>query len=151
MAEKDQLPPSKKPVDINKPPQKPAAVNKPAINPAVVKKPPLKPPPVKKTLIPPTNQVTDMSMEPEMDLLKPRPGQAPKPVPASAAPPVIKHVWTKEDTYADLAFRYYGSIKDPYWRLIYDHNKHIIGDHPNDIRVGLEIEIPPLPPELMKK
>jgi nucleoid-associated protein YgaU len=70
---------------------------------------------------------------------------------AAAADAVIKHVWTKEDTYASLALKYYGSFKEPYWRLIYNHNKNIIGDHPNDIRVGLEIEIPPLPDELKKK
>ncbi len=64
---------------------------------------------------------------------------------------VIKHVWTNEDTYASLAFTHYGSIQEPYWRLIYDHNKAIIGDHPNHIRTGLEIEIPPLPEELKKK
>jgi nucleoid-associated protein YgaU len=64
---------------------------------------------------------------------------------------VVKHVWTREDTYADLAFKYYGSIKEPYWRLIYEHNKKIIGNHPNDIRLGLEIEIPPLPDELKNK
>jgi hypothetical protein len=63
----------------------------------------------------------------------------------------IKHVWTNEDTYASLAFKHYGSIQEPYWRLIYDHNKAIIGDHPNRIRTGLEIEIPPLPDELKKK
>lgn len=63
----------------------------------------------------------------------------------------IKHVWTKEDTYASLAQKYYGSFKEPYWRLIYDLNKAIIGDHPNAIRVGLEIEIPSLPEELKKK
>ncbi len=62
----------------------------------------------------------------------------------------IKHVWGPEDTYASLAFKYYGSIKEPYWRLIYEHNKAIIGDHPNAIREGLEIEIPPLPDELKK-
>jgi len=73
------------------------------------------------------------------------------PTPSPAAAPVIKHVWTSEDTYADLAFKFYGSIKEPYWRLIYEHNKAIIGNHPNDIRVGLEIEIPPLPDELKKK
>jgi len=72
--------------------------------------------------------------------------------PTAAAPaPAIKHIWTREDTYASLAQQYYGSIKEPYWRLIYDHNKEIIGDHPNNIRVGLEIEIPPLPDELKKK
>jgi len=64
---------------------------------------------------------------------------------------IIKHVWTNEDTYASLAFKHYGSIQEPYWRLIYDHNKAIIGDHPNNIRTGLEIEIPPLPDELKKK
>ena len=64
---------------------------------------------------------------------------------------IIKHVWTKEDTYASLAQKYYGSFKEPYWRLIYEHNKAIIGNHPNDIRNGLEIEIPPLPDELKNK
>ena len=63
----------------------------------------------------------------------------------------IKHVWNKDDTYASLAFKHYGSIQEPYWRLIYNHNKAIIGDHPNNIRNGLEIEIPPLPEELKKK
>lgn len=63
----------------------------------------------------------------------------------------VKHVWTNEDTYASLAFKHYGSIKEPYWRLIYEHNKHIIGDHPNHIKTGTEIEIPPLPEELKKK
>jgi nucleoid-associated protein YgaU len=64
---------------------------------------------------------------------------------------MIKHVWTKDDTYASLAQKYYGAFSEPYWRLIYEHNKVIIGDHPNAIRVGLEIEIPPLPEELKKK
>jgi pyruvate/2-oxoglutarate dehydrogenase complex dihydrolipoamide acyltransferase (E2) component len=63
----------------------------------------------------------------------------------------IKHVWTNEDTYASLAFKHYGSIKEAYWRLIYEHNKDIIGDHPNHIKTGTEIEIPPLPDELKKK
>ncbi|HSM25854.1 MAG TPA: hypothetical protein VK856_13410 [Anaerolineaceae bacterium] len=64
---------------------------------------------------------------------------------------IVKHVWTNEDTYASLAFEHYGSIKEPYWRLIYNHNKEIIGDHPNHIKTGTEIEIPPLPEELKKK
>ena len=74
-----------------------------------------------------------------------------RPAPASLTPQGVKHVWTSEDTYADLAFKHYGSMQEPYWRLIYDHNKQIIGNHPNDIRVGLEIEIPPLPDELKNK
>lgn len=117
-------------------------------------------PPLKKPLpadfnkapIKPATQITDMSMKAELEMQRQnlRPGQVLKPTPSPAAPAVIKHVWTKEDTYADLAFKYYGSIKELYWRLIYNHNKQIIGNHPNDIRVGLEIEIPPLPEELKK-
>jgi nucleoid-associated protein YgaU len=94
-----------------------------------------------------------MAIKAEIDMQRQnlRTGQTQKPATTPAAPAVIKHTWTKEDIYADLAFKYYGSIKEPFWRLIYNHNKHIIGDHPNDIRIGLEIEIPPLPEEIKKK
>jgi hypothetical protein len=70
---------------------------------------------------------------------------------AGATSAGTRHVWTSEDTYASLAQKYYGSFQEPYWRLIYEHNMAIIGDHPNAIRVGLEIEIPPLPDALKKK
>jgi nucleoid-associated protein YgaU len=70
---------------------------------------------------------------------------------AAAKAAIVKHVWTNQDTYAELAYKHYGSMKEPYWRLIYEHNKHIIGDHPNHIKTGTEIEIPPLPEELKKK
>jgi nucleoid-associated protein YgaU len=62
-----------------------------------------------------------------------------------------RHVWTGDDTYASVAQKYYGASTEPYWRLIYEHNKAVIGSHPNAIRVGLEIEIPPLTEELKKK
>lgn len=131
----------------NIPPIKKSNVNLPNLS----KKP--TPIQIKKASINPANQITDMSMKTEIEMQHQnlRPGQISKPVPTPATPTLIKHVWTKEDTYADLAFKYYGSIKEPYWRLIYNHNKQIIGNHPNDIRVGLEIEIPPLPEELKKK
>jgi len=127
-------------------------IKKPTINvPNLINK--TTPSDIKKAPINPANQITDMSMKAEIEMQRQnlRPGQTPNPAPAAATPAVIKHVWTKEDTYADLAFKYYGSIKEPYWRLIYNHNKQIIGNHPNDIRVGLEIEIPPLPEELKNK
>jgi nucleoid-associated protein YgaU len=135
MDEKNKLPQAQIPIeDIPDRPTKPAL--------EVVKKAPINP----------SNQVTDMAMKAEIEKQQQslHPGQTPKPMPTPTNPAVIKHVWTKEDTYADLAFRYYGSIKEPYWRLIYNHNKQIIGNHPN-IRVGLEIEIPPLPEDLKKK
>ncbi len=70
---------------------------------------------------------------------------------AAAKAAIIKHVWTNQDTYAELAYKHCGSMKEAYWRLIYEHNKHIIGDHPNHIKTGTEIEIPPLPDELKNK
>lgn len=96
----------------------------------------------------------DPPQRPEHDQESPdiRAAQAKEAAQAAAkAAAGIKHVWTSEDTYASLAFKYYGSMKEPYWRLIYEHNKAIIGNHPNDIRVGLEIEIPPLPEGLKQK
>jgi nucleoid-associated protein YgaU len=116
--------------------------------PAPIKKPAL--PVIKKAPINPTSQASDMAAKAEIEQARQnlRPGQIQK---APVTPAVIKHVWTKTDTYADLAFKYYGSNKEPYWRLIYDYNKQIIGNHPNDIRVGLEIVIPPLPDALKKK
>ncbi len=79
---------------------------------------------------------------------------APKQPAAPAAPagPKIlgKHTIVKGDTYAAIAFKFYGSIHEPFWRYIYEHNKKIIGKHPNDIKLGLEIEIPELTPELKK-
>ena len=70
---------------------------------------------------------------------------------AAKAAAVVKHTWTNEDTYSSLAFKHYGSIEKPYWWLIYEHNKHLIGDNPNSIKTGTVIEIPPLPEELKKK
>ncbi len=88
-------------------------------------------------------------LERKAQLYRQKPAEEDQPTSATTAG--IKHVWTSEDTYASLAQKYYGSFEEPYWRLIYEHNKAIIGSHPNDIRVGLEIEIPPLPEELKKK
>jgi nucleoid-associated protein YgaU len=56
------------------------------------------------------------------------------------------HVWKAEDTYANVAEKYYGSSKN--WRFIYDYNKEIIGDNPNSIQVGAQIIIPVLPDEM---
>ncbi len=77
--------------------------------------------------------------------------QAARAVEAARTSAIKKHVWTREDTYASLAYENYGNMTEPYWRLIYEHNRELIGDHPNNIKVGMEIEIPPLPAELRKK
>jgi nucleoid-associated protein YgaU len=49
---------------------------------------------------------------------------------------LAKHVWAQGDTYASLASKHYGDISEPYWRLIYEFNRAVIGDHPNDIKLG---------------
>lgn len=126
--------------------EKPKAVQQPGMKPAESK-------PVDPRIPVPQRPQTPPPMQEQPDV---RAAQA-KAAAQSAASPTgmpaqaVKHVWTSEDTYSSLASKYYGSIKEPYWRLIYNHNKAIIGDHPNDIRVGLEIEIPPLPDELKVK
>jgi hypothetical protein len=47
-----------------------------------------------------------MSIKAEIDMQRQnlRTGQTQKPATTYAAPAVIKHTWTKEDIYADLAF-----------------------------------------------
>ena len=133
----------KKPITINPKPvtPKPAVVKPLAPKPAV-KKPLAPKPAVKKPLAPKPAVVKPLA---------PKPGIRKPVVAAPVAAPVIKHVWGNKDTYAELAFKHYGSMKEPYWRLIYEHNKALIGDHPNNIKVGMEIVIPPLPEALKKK
>ena len=132
----------KKPVTINpKPvvtPNKPVlAPTKPAVAPkAPVAKAPVAKAPLAKRPVAPKVPVAHVEGAPTPKVL---------------LGPTVKHTWTRKDTYAELAFKYYGSMEEPYWRLIYESNKDIIGNHPNDIKVGLEISIPPLPPELKKK
>ena len=151
--------PPKKPIAVT--PKKPVAVTpkKPVVvkpkAPVAAKKPvvvkPKAPIAAKKPLVvKPKKPVATTATPAAVALARAAAARATNPASVPAAP-VVKHVWSNKDTYADLAFKYYGSIKEPYWRLIYEHNKAIIGEHPNNIKVGLEIEIPPLPDALKKK
>ncbi len=47
--------------------------------------------------------------------------------------------------------KYYGHSTPPYWKLIYEANKELIGKNPNKIIVGWKLKIPELPEELKKK
>lgn len=142
-----------KPVTINpKPvavPAKPTVAAKKPVAPKapVVKTPLAKRPVVKRPVTPKVPVAAKRPVAP----VAPKAPVAGGPTPKVLLGPTVKHVWTRKDTYAELAFKYYGSMEEAYWRLIYDTNKDIIGNHPNDIKVGLEISIPPLPPELKKK
>jgi len=69
---------------------------------------------------------------------------------AEAAKPKIitVHKLTSEETLSHLSLKYYGHATKPYWMVIYEANKDVVGDNPNLIHRGMMIEIPKLPPEL---
>jgi nucleoid-associated protein YgaU len=70
----------------------------------------------------------------------------------AAAPKFIaEHTLAADETLSHLALKYYGHATPPYWNLIYEANKEIIGDNPNRVRPGLLIKIPELPTEMKNK
>ncbi len=70
----------------------------------------------------------------------------------AAAPKVIaKHTIVDDETLTHLSLRYYGHTTEPYWRLIYEFNKSIIGPDYHNIYNGLVLEIPELPEALKDK
>jgi nucleoid-associated protein YgaU len=54
----------------------------------------------------------------------------------------------ESDTLSHIALKYYGHATKPYYMYLYEHNKELIGDNPNHVRPGLELEIPALTDEL---
>lgn len=70
----------------------------------------------------------------------------------AAAPKVItEHTLTSEETLSHLSLKYYGSATKPYWMVIYEANKDVVGDNPNRVRSGMVLKIPELPANLKKK
>jgi len=61
-----------------------------------------------------------------------------------------RHVLGAEETLSHIALKYYGHATEPYWRLIYEANKDVIGDNPSHVRAGLKLVIPTLPADLKK-
>ena len=58
---------------------------------------------------------------------------------------------TSEETLSHLTLKYYNHATPPYWQLIYEANKDVVGDNPNAVRKGMMIKIPELPEELKDK
>jgi nucleoid-associated protein YgaU len=54
------------------------------------------------------------------------------------------------ETLSHLALHYYGHATKPYYMLIYEANKALIGDDPNRVKVGLTLKIPELPVDMAK-
>jgi nucleoid-associated protein YgaU len=64
---------------------------------------------------------------------------------------IAEHTLTAEETLSHLALKYYGHATKPYYMVIYEANKDVIGENPNRVRPGLKIKIPELPTELKDK
>jgi nucleoid-associated protein YgaU len=64
---------------------------------------------------------------------------------------MAEHTLTAEETLSHLSLKYYGHATKPYWMVIYEANKDVIGDNPNRVRPGLKLKIPVLPAELKDK
>jgi nucleoid-associated protein YgaU len=56
-----------------------------------------------------------------------------------------KHTVESGDTLSGLAKKFYGSEAQAYWMEIYEANKEVIGDNPNVILIGQELNIPEKP------
>lgn len=65
---------------------------------------------------------------------------------AQAAPAIqAEHTVASGETLSHLALKYYGKATPPYWQLIYETNKEVIGENPNKVRTGMVLKIPVLP------
>jgi nucleoid-associated protein YgaU len=69
---------------------------------------------------------------------------------AEQAKIITEHTLTADETLSHMALKYYGHATEPYWRVIYEANKEIIGENPSRVRPGMAIKIPVLPEELKK-
>jgi nucleoid-associated protein YgaU len=69
---------------------------------------------------------------------------------AAKAQIIATHTLTADETLSHLALKYYGHATKPYWTIIYEANKDVIGPNPNKVRPGLEIQIPVLPDNMKK-
>jgi nucleoid-associated protein YgaU len=63
---------------------------------------------------------------------------------------IAEHKVGPDQTLSHISLKYYGSAAEPYWRLIYEANKDVIGANPGMIRPGMMLKIPVLPDELKK-
>lgn len=61
---------------------------------------------------------------------------------------MAEHTLKADETLSHLALKYYGSAYEPYWRVIYEANKELIGPNPARVRPGMVIKIPVKPENL---
>lgn len=61
---------------------------------------------------------------------------------------IAEHTLKADETLSHLSLKYYGSAYEPYWRVIYEANKDLIGPNPAHVRPGMVIKIPVKPANL---
>lgn len=61
---------------------------------------------------------------------------------------LAEHIVEQGDTLSHIALKYYGKATPPYYKLIYNTNRDIIGDDMNLIVPGQKLTIPHLPEDL---
>jgi len=78
-----------------------------------------------------------------VEVTPPPPPQAPSPSPSPSPSPIAQalHTVAEGDTLDSIAQRYYAD--STLWRKIFDANKAIIGDNPDNIKIGMQLTIPP--------
>lgn len=74
---------------------------------------------------------------------------APSQTPINGERFLAAHLVGYKDTLSGIAFKYYGKASEPYYRLIYEANREIIGSNMNLLRAGQTLNIPKLPEELI--
>ena len=61
---------------------------------------------------------------------------------------IAQHTVASGETLSHIALKYYGHATPPYYTLIYEANKEIIGDNMNVVVPGQVLRIPVLPENL---
>ena len=61
---------------------------------------------------------------------------------------IATHTVAEKETLSHIARKYYKNTARPYWMVIYEANKDVIGDDPGIIVPGQELNIPELPEDL---
>ncbi|MBW8011851.1 MAG: hypothetical protein FVQ83_11540 [Chloroflexi bacterium] len=56
-----------------------------------------------------------------------------------------EHTIAPDEALSAIALHYYGHATPPYYNLIFEANKDVIGESANDTRPGMVIKIPVLP------
>lgn len=89
-----------------------------------------------------SNALTVRAYLTSLSINAPPPTEAPSSAPTNI---LTIHTLSPDETWTHLALKYYGHTTEPYWRLIYEANKDMVGDDYHRIWGGMKIVIPVLP------